>query len=54
MQINVGACFRLVYAPVNIMPHYPLPGYVGENVGHFDLLDTKICWNLTTNHIRVQ
>ena len=31
-------CFRLVYAPVKIMPHYPLHGYIGEKVGHLTCL----------------
>ena len=32
-----------IYASINIMPHYPLPGYVGEKVGHLACFDTKTC-----------
>ena len=32
------------YAPaINVMPHYPLPGYRGEMVGHLTCFDTKNC-----------
>ena len=30
-------------APINVMPHYPLPGYRGEMVGHLTCFDTKNC-----------
>ena len=30
-------------APINIKPHYPHPGYIGEKVGRLTCFDTKTC-----------
>ena len=35
--------FICCYAPINIMPHYPLLGYIGEIVGRLTRFDTKTC-----------
>ena len=34
---------RIMHLAINIMPHYPLLGYVGEQKGNLTCFDTKTC-----------
>ena len=44
---KILGCMVLIFngtnAPINIKPHYPHPGYIGEKVRHLTCFETKTC-----------